>query len=728
MKNTKLTRIFVLILSLALLVGSAIGIAASAEETDTYAIKAINIAHGDRTQILIAVDAVGVDESEIEVKYTVGGTTKVANFYDNIDIYGDGNVYPVYYTAGIAAKDCGQAVVAEAHKAGATPAAPQYKNVSVADYLFGKLYKEGFITATEGEDLDKKNLYLEFIEYIASAEEVLWNMKPENADKQRTLLTDVNYVYVKEGGAIKGADTAILKADGFVTVTPDKVAAGQVWKVDSYDSQGKVTTTYAEGNRVPVTSNSVITAVVDPCVIDFENATVGTWAGTLYSPEGNGYIATNAGSHAIAQDEVTGNKTTTYTKGGTYYWFWWNNRSDDSGNLTNDSSANVAVLEFDVDFRQATAGTYESLDIRAGYTNSGAHLTYVTFGYKDAANGYVINLGSTVIKTGLYGTGDNHAEKFTFRMEYMWSTGAIKFSINGKMVYLGTIAASGPIARNYYTGNNPEVYVDNVKAKNTYVPTLEPEIEYEDFSGEYVSDPQSWTTTRKEYVDEITNDAFAYGGTPSEMGYDANTVFTADKYTFGNIVVSYAGDTRVSASSIEVVTEADGNKYLQLNNAARISTRDRSYGMAVAPDFVHTSLYYFDFDFKVSAGTASFILYTTAGKYCQWEIKAPDAGGLTFGGVSVPGARNEWVSFRVVFDLSEAAPEFKVYTKGADGEYAYACNLPTTNDSAAEGYVAATDTTKLSGGTVRDISMASTESRADTTLCFDNVALYTVAK
>ena len=41
MKNTKLTRIFVLILSLALLVGSAIGIAASAEETDTYAIKAI---------------------------------------------------------------------------------------------------------------------------------------------------------------------------------------------------------------------------------------------------------------------------------------------------------------------------------------------------------------------------------------------------------------------------------------------------------------------------------------------------------------------------------------------------------------------------------------------------------------------------------------------------------------------------------------------------------------
>ena len=80
MKNKKLTKIFVAILSLALLVGAAIGITAAADETDTYAIKSINVAHGDTTQILVAVDAPAAEAENIEVKYTFDGKEYTAKY------------------------------------------------------------------------------------------------------------------------------------------------------------------------------------------------------------------------------------------------------------------------------------------------------------------------------------------------------------------------------------------------------------------------------------------------------------------------------------------------------------------------------------------------------------------------------------------------------------------------------------------------------------------------
>ena len=170
MRKSKALKILFLILSIALLVGSAIGIATSAEEGDTYEIKAINIAHGDRIQVLIAVDAPIEDAANIEVKYTIGGTEKVATYWKNIDIYGDGVEYPVYYTTGISAKDIGESVIAEAHKSGATDYTPKTRDVSVVEYLFTKLYKEGYIIATEGADANRKTLYLELIDYGAAAQ------------------------------------------------------------------------------------------------------------------------------------------------------------------------------------------------------------------------------------------------------------------------------------------------------------------------------------------------------------------------------------------------------------------------------------------------------------------------------------------------------------------------------------------------------------------------------
>ena len=290
MRKSKALKILFLILSIALLVGSAIGIATSAEEGDTYEIKAINIAHGDRIQVLIAVDAPIEDAANIEVKYTIGGTEKVATYWKNIDIYGDGVEYPVYYTTGISAKDIGESVIAEAHKSGATDYTPKTRDVSVVEYLFTKLYKEGYIIATEGADANRKTLYLELIDYGAAAQQSLWNDVLDNADNQRVLLTDRYYVFVNEG-TIDGRDHVILNGGGTVDLTYTGAEGANAWKVTSW-VHGVGTSTVVYTDTVEIYAPTTITPYVDPYLTTFEKCELGgitavgkeeTMSGGLYT-------------------------------------------------------------------------------------------------------------------------------------------------------------------------------------------------------------------------------------------------------------------------------------------------------------------------------------------------------------------------------------------------------------------------------------------------------------
>ena len=229
MKKMRITRMVTLILSLALLIGSAVGIAAAAEADGVYEIEATNIAHGDTVQVLIAVDApIALADLEaapeempapdIEVKYTIGGKTRTATYWYYMNVRGGDLYYPVYYTAGIAAKDCGEAVLAEAHAKGVTPEAPLYANISAADYLYAKLFDEGYINMTEadGKDNDRKLLYLDQLEYIAAAQQVLWNDKIDAGEiegEYRALVTERNYFGIRDGYANKYVDSTDSKGN-----------------------------------------------------------------------------------------------------------------------------------------------------------------------------------------------------------------------------------------------------------------------------------------------------------------------------------------------------------------------------------------------------------------------------------------------------------------------------------------------------------------------------------
>ena len=134
MKTQKTVKLLVMALSLAILIGSTVCIMAGATAGGSLEIEAINIQHGDRTYVAIAVDAVGVDPATIEVNYSYGENTYAASYVGNIAVWaakGDNTEYPVFSTVGIPAKDMGEDVIVEAHikDSGATGAT---RNISVA--------------------------------------------------------------------------------------------------------------------------------------------------------------------------------------------------------------------------------------------------------------------------------------------------------------------------------------------------------------------------------------------------------------------------------------------------------------------------------------------------------------------------------------------------------------------------------------------------------------------
>ncbi len=265
MKNLKTKRIILIALSLMLLIGSVIGITVSAASDDTYEIKSINIAYGDKAYVLMAVDASVEDAAagNVEVIYSIGENNYTATYWPELTANAEKNPsgLPVFYTVGIAPKDIGEDIIAEAHIKGATDYTPDYENVSLAEYLYHMLYTKGRINATSENELHAKAVYETLLAYGAAAQQYFWNDKAENATNQRELVTNRSYVYV-DGATINATgENELLLPDKTGTVTLLPTATVASWNVTTYDEDGNATTTSVTGNEISITGHTVITAV-----------------------------------------------------------------------------------------------------------------------------------------------------------------------------------------------------------------------------------------------------------------------------------------------------------------------------------------------------------------------------------------------------------------------------------------------------------------------------------
>ena len=169
----KLTAIFAVVLTLALLLGAVVGVSASAAE-DTPAAQAdekwvisANVAYADDIHPYFAIDATLVADASL-LSVTVGGRDAAVS-QEPISIKDGVSAY-VVEAAGVPAKNMGKALPIVVTYNGEVVEETSY---SVAEYFYERLYKNDVINATEAADLLRKELYLSTLEYGAAAQKVL---------------------------------------------------------------------------------------------------------------------------------------------------------------------------------------------------------------------------------------------------------------------------------------------------------------------------------------------------------------------------------------------------------------------------------------------------------------------------------------------------------------------------------------------------------------------------
>lgn len=267
MKNTKITKIALLVLSVALLVGAAIGFSVSAEETaKEYKILAKNVVYGDKTAVAVAVDAT-IEEANAE-------TVKVAYYweedgyasYENAklldtsvakNLYDDKN--PVFVAAGVAAKDLGDVLRLVAYT-GEVPAEDDtgWISYSAAEYFYSRLYKDGFINKTEADGIDynRRLMYEGQLQLSANAQKVL-DVDEDGNYIGGTYVDEYNYAYttnkdVKINGGKTAFDVDTVTATYHNDKTTLKLVGWTVTYEDMTNPEYKNTVTYGPSDAINV--------------------------------------------------------------------------------------------------------------------------------------------------------------------------------------------------------------------------------------------------------------------------------------------------------------------------------------------------------------------------------------------------------------------------------------------------------------------------------------------
>jgi len=272
----KSTRIFVLAISFALLVGAMVGFSATAEESAPEIVSK-NIMVDGNYSLMFAVDPATVSGDDVTLNVyaeapaegveAVQTLTKAKAATEKIDLDGDGTAeYDaiVFETSGVSAKDIADVWYITATSGGVTSEAITY---SVREYAFERLYKNGTIFATEDDaDLKKyyqKQFYLEILDVGSAAQQLLVN-RPliSKGEAPEMLAKDYTYISVIGGTYTLGGVTesrGFVDKNAAVTLTADN-AATTTWRIFSYNEEGVSLSTVAidVGETLTVTGNTVI--------------------------------------------------------------------------------------------------------------------------------------------------------------------------------------------------------------------------------------------------------------------------------------------------------------------------------------------------------------------------------------------------------------------------------------------------------------------------------------
>ena len=209
MKNTKITKIALLILSAALLLGTVIGFTVGAEAPE-YEIIAKNVIYGDQIKVVFAVDATveaaNAGEVKVAYKWSEDGEVKSAVLLDTTDSDNLYNGHPSFAIEGVPAKELADVVYATAYTGDAPADDAKWITYSAAEYFYSRLYKNGFVnkTAADGVDYNRKLMYEAQIQLSANAQVVLNYNADKPVDKYSYVYTTSELVNFNGASAVFG--------------------------------------------------------------------------------------------------------------------------------------------------------------------------------------------------------------------------------------------------------------------------------------------------------------------------------------------------------------------------------------------------------------------------------------------------------------------------------------------------------------------------------------------
>ena len=267
MKKTNLIKIFAPVVAIALLIGALVGIGAFAAETPE--IVSMNVEYGSELYLYYAVDKASVEGAPaLEVVTSDGTLIKTVTSYSEETV--NGTPCYIFKTAGIAP---GQLNKVEYVRAAGSNGKGDIVSYSVEEYLYTRLFKQGFAAKTpaDGTDYYRRNLYFSFLEYGNSAQELFYS---DDADK----IGDSIFVAVKGNSALSGE----YKYADCIKLAAPAIEGFDYWLVTELTPYGKVICErklaadyeYLVMNSaviIPVTDddNAEDVEVYDPTVITF---------------------------------------------------------------------------------------------------------------------------------------------------------------------------------------------------------------------------------------------------------------------------------------------------------------------------------------------------------------------------------------------------------------------------------------------------------------------------
>ena len=267
MKNY--TKIITLVLSLALVIGAAVAIGASANAAAPEVV-AKNVKTDGNFCLMFAVDPATVSGENVTLKVydkapaegveaiqtiTLAKTATTKIDYDKDGVENEDML--VFETKGVSAKDIADVWYYTVESAGVTSEADTY---SVREYAFERLYGDNKIAATDSYGMKQKAFYLSILEVGSTAQDLLVNTKLEAEGKApERLANEYSYAAIVNG-SFGDASQKFVEIGDTLTL-PGKTAANDAaWKVFTYGTNGALlkSEVLALGATVTVEGNTVV--------------------------------------------------------------------------------------------------------------------------------------------------------------------------------------------------------------------------------------------------------------------------------------------------------------------------------------------------------------------------------------------------------------------------------------------------------------------------------------